>query len=107
MYFLRPLILPHPRRLYPAHTPSIVLTALSSPNVSFTWTSPFNPVTNTSFSVPVASTSSPANTLVATYTLTAVDQGNKCKTTMLYNVYQNIFKPVAGIAQKPSTTLPA
>lgn len=79
---------------------TIVLHGLSTnTNVTYNWGFPFPPGNFASSNVTVNTLpATPGQSLVATFTLTGLDNWNKCISTKTVPVFQNIYKPIAKIA---------
>ncbi len=84
-------------------TPSVVLRGNSStPNVGYTWRKSTNPPLVVDSLLTVATTTAgasvPSATLIDTYTLTILDNGNQCTSSTVVTIYQNTRPPKPAIA---------
>ncbi|MBL7900604.1 MAG: T9SS type A sorting domain-containing protein [Bacteroidia bacterium] len=86
-----------PVRTLSCFVPTATLSGFSYNNVSFAWyASPTNVVPGNSLTPSV--TGIPSNTILANYTLVALDLNNACRSQSIVPIYQNIFPPMASIA---------
>lgn len=91
------LFLSAPVRTLSCFIPTATLSSFSYNNVSFAWyATPINVVPGNSLTPSV--TGIPSNTLLANYTLVALDLNNACRSQSIIPIYQNIFPPMASIA---------
>jgi hypothetical protein len=83
-----------PVRTLSCFVPTATLSGFSYNNVSYAWyASPTNVVPGNVLTPSI--TGIPSNTLLANYTLVALDLNNACKSASLIPMYQNIFPPNA------------
>jgi gliding motility-associated-like protein len=88
-----------PRNILDCYVPRTRLKAYSkNPDAFYTWKFSGTPGTLSSDTLGVlVESGAPTNTLIETYTLVITDDNNKCITTTLVPIYQNLFKPKAAI----------
>ena len=97
-----------PRQILTCETPSVILEASSiTPSVSYNWAFPGIAGNLPSYSINVNAnfTVASSNTLIANYTLTLTDENNKCRTTTIVPMYQNLYLPDARIANVGQLTI--
>jgi hypothetical protein len=78
------------------YQPNALLTASSNVVASFAWIN--GPITLPGAAIPVNLNTNPASSIAIVYTLVSTGAVNNCKSTNIYVVYQDQFKPNAIIA---------
>ncbi len=80
------------------NTLSVLYGISTSPNTSYSWSSPGSTVISTGYSLGVSTNASPNNSVLGTYSFMVTDNSNACTSETTVVLYQNIFPPNAAIA---------